>query len=195
MCVLIDAASKSALKRTRKRRDSSTIFQRMSRFILQPQPTESLRLTAVSKKRIVILPGMNFLRRTTLSIVASLVLLAVPVTARSQATSGEPNLHFGDTPARADAASLQKKATQAQARIHANKDDRDQMMMAVKTNEVPLAKQVLLRNGFTAEDLENAKITLRTGGGKGGEDEIEISATCCDPKEITIQRSLEYFTK
>ena len=45
------------------------------------------------------------------------------------------------------------------------------------------------------EDLENAKITLRTGGGKGGEDEIEISATCCDPKEITIQRSLEYFTK
>src|SRR5262249_1258265 len=41
------------------------------------------------------------------------------------------------------------------------------------------------------EDLENAKITLRTGGGKGGEDEIEISATCCDPKEITIQRSVD----
>ena len=59
----------------------------------------------------------------------------------------------------------------------------------------PLAKEVLLRNGFTAEDSENAKITLRTGGGKGGEDEIEISATCCNPKEITIQRSLDYFTK
>ena len=29
-----------------------------------------------------------------------------------------------------------------------------------------LAKQVLLKNGFTSEDLENAKITLRTGGGK-----------------------------
>jgi hypothetical protein len=129
------------------------------------------------------------------SILASLGLMGVPVTARAQLTSGEPNAHFGDTPSRADAALLQKKATQAQARIHANKDDRDQMMMAVKTNEVPLAKQVLLRNGFTAEDLENAKITLRTGGGKGGEDEIEISATCCDPKEITIQRSLEYFTK
>ena len=95
----------------------------------------------------------------------------------------------------ADAAALQKKAIQAQARIHANKDDRDQLMIAVKTNEVAVAKQVLLRNGFTAEDLENAKITLRTGGGKGGEDELEISATCCDPKEITIQRSLEYFTK
>jgi hypothetical protein len=68
-------------------------------------------------------------------------------------------------------------------------------MIAVKTNEVAMAKQVLLRNGFTAEDLENAKITLRTGGGKGGENELEISAICCDPKEITIQRSGENFTK
>ena len=107
----------------------------------------------------------------------------------AQVTNGEQNPQF------ADATALQKKAIQAQARIHANKDDRDQLMIAVKTNEVAMAKQVLLRNGFTAEDLENAKITLRTGGGKGGEDELEISATCCDPKEITIQRSLEYFTK
>lgn len=131
---------------------------------------------------------MNLLSTIILSIVASLILIAGLAATRAQLASGEQN-------EKTDAASLQKKATQAQARIHANKDDRDQMMMAVKTNEVPLAKQVLLRNGFTAEDLENAKITLRTGGGKGGEEEIEISATCCDPKEITIQRSLEYFTK
>jgi uncharacterized protein YlxW (UPF0749 family) len=132
---------------------------------------------------------MNLLRRCIIhSILALLVLLAVPVTARAQVTSGEQD-------EKAYTASLQKKATEAQARIHANKDDRDQLMRAVKTNEVPLAKQVLLRNGFTAEDLENAKITLRTGGGKRGEEEIEISATCCAPKEITIQRSLEYFTK
>jgi hypothetical protein len=138
---------------------------------------------------------MNLLSCLILSIVASLSLMAIPGTAPAQVTSGEQNAHVGDTPSGPDAASLKKKATEAQARIHANKDDRDQMMMAIKTNEVPLAKQVLLRNGFTAEDLENAKITLRTGGGKGGEDEIEISATCCDPKEITIQRSLDYFTK
>jgi hypothetical protein len=138
---------------------------------------------------------MNLFRSIILSILASLALLAVPVTLRAQVTSGEQNAHFVETPSRADTASLQKKATQAQARIQANKDDRDELMRAVKTNEVPLVKQVLLRNGFTVEDLENAKITLRTGGGKGGEDEIEISATCCDPKEITIQRSLEYFTK
>ncbi len=138
---------------------------------------------------------MSLPRSIILSILASFGLLAVPATARAQATSGEQNPNLAGTPSRADAASLQKKAAQAQARIHANKNDRDELMRAVKLNEVPLAKQVLLRNGFTAEDLENAKITLRTGGGKGGEDEIEISAICCDPKEITIQRSLDYFTK
>jgi hypothetical protein len=115
-------------------------------------------------------------------IVASLILFNFSFTATAQVPGS-------------DAASLQKKAAQTEARIHANKDDRDQLMMAIKTNEVPLAKQVLLRNGFTAEDLENAKITLRTGGGKAGKYEIGISATCCDPKEITIQRSVEYFTK
>ena len=139
---------------------------------------------------------MNLLRRCIIpSILASLGFMAIPVTTPAQVTNGEENHHSADTSSRSDAASLQKKASQAQARIHANKDDRDQLMIAVKINEVALAKQVLLRNGFTAEDLENAKITLRTGGGKGGEDELEISATCCDPKEITIQRSLEYFTK
>jgi hypothetical protein len=137
---------------------------------------------------------MNLLRGATLSFVAFLVLMAVAGTATAQATSGEQNAHFTDTPSRADAALLQKKATEAQARIHANKDDRNLLRRAVKTNEVPVAKQVLLRNGFTAEDLENAKITLRTGGGKRGEDDPEISATCCDPKEITI-RSLGYFSK
>ncbi len=138
---------------------------------------------------------MNLLCVTTLFIVALLGVLALPGTARAQVTGGKQNADFTDTPSRADAASLQKKAAEAQARIQANKDDRDQLMRAVKTNEVPSAKEVLLRNGFTPEDLENTKITLRTGGGKRGEYEIEISATCCDPREITIQRSLDYFTK
>ena len=108
---------------------------------------------------------MNLLRRCIIpSILASLGFMAIPATMPAQMTNGEQNSQFAETPPRADAASLQKKATQAQARIHANKDDRDQLMIAVKTNEVALAKQVLLRNGFTAEDLENAKISLRTGG-------------------------------
>jgi hypothetical protein len=136
------------------------------------------------KKRIVILSRVNLWRSIILSVLSLLALPAVLATARAQVTPSKP-----------DAASLQKKAIQAQAWIQAKENDRDELKRAIKTNEVTLAKQVLLRNGFTADDLENAKITLRTGGGKGVEDEIEISATCCDPKEITIQRSAAYFTK
>ena len=139
---------------------------------------------------------MNLLRTCILPfILAPLGFLAVAATMPAQVTSGDKNSSVADAPSRDDAAALKKKANEAQARIHENKDDRDQLKRAVKLNEVDLAKEVLLRNGFTAEDLENAKIILRTGGGKGGEDELEISASCCDPKEITIQRSLENFTK
>jgi len=139
---------------------------------------------------------MNLLRICILSsILSPLGFLAVAATMPAQVTSGEKNSSVADAPSRDDAAALQKKANEAQARIHENKDDSDQLKRAVKLNEVGLAKEVLLRNGFTAEDLENAKIILRSGGGKGGADELEISASCCDPKEITIQRSLENFTK
>ena len=139
---------------------------------------------------------MNLLRQCIRPLLlASLGLIALATMIPAQVTSGEKNSPVADAPSTNDAAALQKKANEAQARIHGNKDDRDQLKRAVKLNEVGSAKEVLLRNGFTAEDLENAKITLRTGGGKGGENELEISATCCDPKEITIQRSLEYFTK
>ena len=139
---------------------------------------------------------MNLLCRFIIpSILASLCLLAVPTTAPAQVTSEKKPSPAADAPSRDDAASLQKKANEAQARIRGNESDSDQLKKAVKINEVALAKEILLRNGFTAKDLENAKIILRTGGGKGGEDTIEISVTCCDPKEITIQRTLDYFTK
>jgi hypothetical protein len=139
---------------------------------------------------------MNLRRqRIRPAILVSLGLIALATMVFAQVTTGEKNSPIADAPSTNDAAALQEKAKEAQARIHANEADRDQLKRAVKLNEVDSAKEVLLRNGFTAADLESAKITLRTGGGKGGEDELEISATCCDPKEITIQRSLEYFTK
>jgi TolA-binding protein len=138
---------------------------------------------------------MNLLCSIIPSILAALCLLAVSTTARTQVTSGKEHSPAADAPSRDDSASLQKKANEAEARIRGNEGDSDQLKKAVKLNEVALAKEILLRNGFTAKDLENAKISLLTGGGKGGEDSINISATCCDPKEITIQRTLENFTK
>lgn len=134
---------------------------------------------------------MNVLR----SLIILVCFVAVLASAPAQVTGEKKSEQTGDGPSSADAASLQKKASEAQARIRANEDESNLLKRAVKINEVPLAKEVLLRNGFTAQDLENAKIILRTGGGKGGEDTVEISVTCCDPREITIQRTLEHFTK
>lgn len=128
---------------------------------------------------------MNFLGR---SIVLSLMAISTP--AQAQVT---PSPTVVETSA--DAAAFQKKAAAAQARICANQNDLDLLKRAIKLNEVSQARSVLLRTGFTAEDLENAKITLWTGGGNKDQAEIEISATCCDPKQITIQRTLDYFTK
>ena len=139
---------------------------------------------------------MNLLRRfIILSILTSVCLLAVPTTAPAQMASERSPSPAADAPSSADAILLRKKASEAQARIRGNEGESDQLKKAVKINEVASAREILLRNGFTAKDLENAKISLRTGGGKGGEDTIEISVTCCDPKEITIRRTLESFTR
>ena len=117
-----------------------------------------------------------------------LCLIAISTTASAQ-VSGEKES------GQIDAESLEKKAREAERRIRENEADESQLVKAVKLNEVALAKEVLLKNGFTAKDLENARIILLSGGGKAGEGRISISATCCDPKEITIQRTLENFTK
>ena len=138
---------------------------------------------------------MNLVRQCIRPSVPASLLIALATMVSAQVTSREKNSPVADARSTNDAAALQKKEKEAQARIHGNQADWDQLKRAVKLNEVDSAKEVLLRNGFTAADLESAKITLRTGGGKGGEDEVEISAACCDPKEIIIQRSLEYFTK
>jgi hypothetical protein len=121
--------------------------------------------------------------------------VVVVASAPAQVTGEKKSEHAADLSSSGEAASLQKKASDVQARIRANEDETNLLRRAVKLNEVGLAREVLLRNGFTAKDLENTKTILRTGGGKGGEDTIEISVTCCDPREITIQRTLEHFTK
>lgn len=134
-------------------------------------------------------------KQIRLSVLPLLFILAISAVTVAQVIDGKEHRETNDATSQAEQISLQKKADEAQTRISKNEDDTGQLMRAVKLNEVALAKEVLLRNGFTAKDLENAKITLLTGGGKEGEDKITISAACCDPKEIKIQRALGHFTK
>jgi hypothetical protein len=122
-------------------------------------------------------------------------IASLAISAQAQKTGVDQPIPSVSPSSQVGAASLQQKAIEAQTRIRVNRDDRDLLVKAVKINEVPLVKDVLLRNGFTAEDLQDAKITLRTGEGKTDSNDIEISAICCDPKEITIQRTVPSFTK
>ena len=134
-------------------------------------------------------------RRLRTFILLSVCLLAISTTTSAQLSGEKQPSQTDDASARAAAESFQKKAREAQARVRENEPDEAQLVRAVKINEVALAKEVLLKNGFTNTDLENAKIILLSGGGKAGDGRIAISATCCSPKEITIQRTLEHFTK
>ena len=80
---------------------------------------------------------MNLLRTRIIStVLASVGFLAISTTMPAQVTNGEKAPPVADAPSRADSKALQKKATEAQVRIHSNKEDRDQLMRAVKTNEV-----------------------------------------------------------
>jgi hypothetical protein len=156
-------------------------------------------IQAGDDETVIMIPSL--LRRSVMSLLSRFIilalagLLAVDPVAAAEATDKKTTNQASESPPSSDAAVLERKASEAQARIRANQDDADALKRAVKLNEVPSAKDILLRHGFTAKDLENTKIILRTGGGKGGEDTIEIFTTCCDPREITIRRTLENFTK
>lgn len=107
------------------------------------------------------------------SILASLCLFVAPATAQQTDTRAGKGKHSdqGNAPTKADIASLQKKANEAQARIHGSHNgDELQLIKAVGTGNVAVAKKILIKNGFTTKDLENAKISLRQpgrGAGKG----------------------------
>ncbi len=88
--------------------------------------------------------------------------------------------------------SLQKTATQAQARIKSSASERKALFGAMQSKNTEQAKSILLRNGFTAKQLEGASIVFNdTTGGHGNPttSDIEIDVYCC-PLRITIKISL-----
>ena len=102
------------------------------------------------------------------------------VTGRATATS--PNV-----------AQLQATADKSSTSIQASTTDKQALVRAVRTKNTDAASTLLLKNGFTAAQLQGAKIVLvdNTGGGSGPAEKIKITITvkCC-PLNITIIISL-----
>ena len=92
---------------------------------------------------------------------------------------------------KADTVQLQTSAGQATGRIQASTADKKALVDSVRSKNQDTVKAVLLRNGFTAEQVKDAKIVLNDHtGGKGGAEgiKITIAGSCC-PATIVITLS------
>ncbi len=83
---------------------------------------------------------------------------------------------------------LQSTADKAATRIQASDSDKKELLAASRAKNTDQARTLLLKNGFTAKQLEGAKIDFKdsTGGSANAmKVKVTISASCC-PATITI---------
>jgi len=128
------------------------------------------------------------------NIVATLALLTMMAAggnfARAQSTAKQRSAPV----VKADAVQLQTSAGQATGRIQASTADKKELVDSVRSKNQDTIKAVLLRNGFTAEQLKDAKIVLNDNtGGKGGAEREKLKATThgaeSEKLKITIKGS------
>jgi len=108
-------------------------------------------------------------------------------TSGRQATAAPATAGMAAAP-KLQTAEVQATADKAKAKIGSSSSERKALLSAVQAKSEDQAKSVLLRNGFTAQQLEGAKIVLNDKtGGKGTAEAIiiRIDADCC-PLRITI---------
>ena len=88
---------------------------------------------------------------------------------------------------KADLAAVEQSAKAAQGSIRASPADAKAFTSAVKARDEKKVRALLEKHGFSARQLEGAKIVLRdaTGGGEAQKTKVTIEASCC-PLTITI---------
>jgi hypothetical protein len=88
---------------------------------------------------------------------------------------------------KADLAAVEQSAKAAQGSIRASPADAKAFAGAVKAKDERKVRALLEKHGFSARQLEGAKIVLRdaTGGGEAQKTKVTIEASCC-PLTITI---------
>lgn len=113
------------------------------------------------------------------SVLAALCILVSPhatVAQQSGEKTGGRKIKHAEAAKKTEPVTLQTKAKQAQSKIQACRADAEQLIKAAQTNEEAMARKVLLKNGFTAKDLENVKISLQYEKGRELKSPITISA-------------------
>ncbi len=125
-------------------------------------------------------------------IVATLALVAMLTAggnlALAQSTAKKGGVVPGPT---LDKVELQTTADRASARIQTSDADKKELLACVQSKNTEQTKALLLRNGFTAKQLEGAMFEFQDNtGGKGTPQNIKITigATCCPPKIVIVIR-------
>ena len=88
---------------------------------------------------------------------------------------------------KADLASAEQSAKAAQASIKASRADTAALAEAVKAKDDSQARALLQKHGFSARQLEGAKIVLvdKSGGSSAQKTKVKIDVSCC-PLTIII---------
>jgi hypothetical protein len=88
---------------------------------------------------------------------------------------------------KADLASTEKSAKAAQTAIGASRGDKAAFVKAVRAKDESKVRSLLQKHGFSARELEGAKIVLvdTTNGAEPQKTKVTIEASCC-PLTITI---------
>jgi len=128
----------------------------------------------------------------------TLVLFAVTATLGASASSFAQVPHLSLMPTnnataipiaatKADLAGAEKSAKAAQAAIGASRGDQAALVKAVRARNESQARSLLQKHGFSARQLEGAKIVFvdTTNGAEPQKTKVTIEASCC-PLTITI---------
>ena len=127
----------------------------------------------------------------------ALVLLAITATLGASTSSFAAVPHLLVMPrstttipiaaTKVDQASAEKSAKAAQAAIRTSRADKAALVEAVKAKDESKVRSLLQKHGFSARQLEGAKIVLvdNTQGAEAQKTKVTIEASCC-PLTITI---------
>jgi len=118
---------------------------------------------------------------------AATVVFTMPSLAFPKLSSIPEQLATPVAATKADLAKAEQSAKAAQAAIRASRADTTALAKAVKAKDESGARALLQKHGFSARELEGAKIVLvdATRGGESQRTKVTIEASCC-PLTITI---------
>jgi len=122
------------------------------------------------------------------NIVATLALLTMMAAAGNLAWAQSTAKQRSAAPAPAfERTQLQTTADRASAKIQSSETDKKALFACVQSKNTEQARSLLLKNGFSAKQLEGAKFEFHNNTGNQGYSQkikVKVSVECCPVKVV-----------